>query len=110
MKIVLIDNYDSFTHILAQYIKEEDGIQLTILKNDAFDLTALDAFDSIVISPGPGVPSTNGIIIEVIRHYSGKKPILGVCLGLQAIYESFGGQLTNMSDVHHGVTSSVRII
>jgi len=109
MKIVLIDNYDSFTHILAQYIKEEDGVQLTILKNDAFDLTSLDAFASIVISPGPGVPSTNGSIIEVIRHYSGKKPILGVCLGLQAIYESFGGKLLNLPEVHHGVTSSVRI-
>ena len=109
MKIVLIDNYDSFTHILAQYIKEVDGVQLTILKNDAFDLTNLDASDSIVISPGPGVPSTNGIIIEVIRHYSGKKPILGVCLGLQAIYESFGGKLLNLPAVHHGVTSSVRI-
>ncbi len=109
MNIVLIDNYDSFTHILAQYIKEDNGVQLTILKNDAFECSAIDLFDKIVISPGPGIPSTNGQIIQVIQEFSGLKPILGVCLGLQAIYESFGGKLLNLQEVHHGVTSMVRI-
>jgi len=109
MKIVLIDNYDSFTHILAQYIKEENDIALTILKNDAFEYTDIDHFDKIVISPGPGVPSTNGQIIQVIREYSGRKPIFGICLGLQAIFEAFGGRLLNLAEVHHGVTSSIKI-
>ncbi len=109
MKIVLIDNYDSFTYILAQYIKEEFGVALTILKNDAFECSAIDHFDKIVISPGPGVPSTNGQIIDVIRNFSGGKPILGICLGLQAIYEAFGGSLLNLEAVHHGVTSSITI-
>jgi anthranilate synthase component 2 len=63
MRIVLIDNYDSFTHILAQYIKEDNGVTIAILKNDAFELSALEPFDKIVISPGPGIPSTNGQII-----------------------------------------------
>lgn len=109
MKIVLIDNYDSFTHILAQYIKDDNGVQLTILKNDAFDCPAIDHFDKIVISPGPGVPSTNGQIIKVIQDFSGSKPILGICLGLQAIYEAFGGSLLNLPAVHHGVTSTIFI-
>jgi anthranilate synthase component 2 len=107
MQIVLIDNYDSFTHILAQYFREQDGVDLTILKNDAFLLSDLESYDRIVISPGPGLPHTNGQIIEVIRTYSGKKPILGICLGLQAIYEAFGGKLYNLPTVHHGVTSDV---
>ncbi len=110
MMIVLIDNYDSFTFNLAQYLKEQDGVSLTLVKNDEFQLTDLEAFDKIVISPGPGLPSSAGIIIEAIRYYSGKKPILGICLGLQAIYESFGGHLSNLSTVQHGVTSVVTIL
>jgi anthranilate synthase component 2 len=110
MKIVLIDNYDSFTHILAQYIRESSDMELTILKNDAFECSTIEQFDKIVISPGPGVPSTNGKIIQVINDYSGKKPILGICLGLQAIYEAFGGRLINLTEVHHGVTSSITIL
>jgi len=110
MKIVLIDNYDSFTHILAQYIRGNYEVELTILKNDAFECSSIDHFDKIVISPGPGVPSTNGKIIQVINDYSGKKPLLGICLGLQAIYEAFGGKLLNLDEVHHGVTSSISIL
>jgi anthranilate synthase component 2 len=110
MKIVLIDNYDSFTHILAQYLKEQAGVYLTILKNDAFTPEALEPYDRILISPGPGLPDDAGNIKEVIRRYSGKKVILGVCLGLQAIYESFGGTLLNLTRVQHGVTSKVDII
>lgn len=110
MKVVLIDNYDSFTYILAQYLREQAGVQLTIMKNDAFVTDALADFDAIVISPGPGLPSDGGHILEVIKVYSGSIPILGICLGLQAIYESFGGQLTNLSTVQHGVTSKVSIL
>lgn len=110
MKIVLIDNYDSFTHILAQYVYEQAGVNLTILKNDAFQLEDLEEYDSILISPGPGLPSDAGNIKEVITQYTGKKIILGVCLGLQAIYEAFGGSLVNLSRVQHGVTSKVDIV
>lgn len=110
MKVVLIDNYDSFTYILAQYLREEAGVHLTIMKNDAFEADALADFDAIVISPGPGLPSGAGHILEVIKVYSGIIPILGICLGLQAIYESCGGQLTNLSTVQHGVTSKMSIL
>ncbi len=110
MRVVLIDNYDSFTHILAQYLVEQDDVNLTILKNDAFELEDLETFDRILISPGPGLPSAAGRIKEVINTYSGKKVILGVCLGLQAIYEVFGGTLCNLDTVQHGVTSKVDII
>ena len=107
MEIVLIDNYDSFTHNLAQYVKEQVGVRLTILKNDEFEVMDLDSFEKIFISPGPGLPSMAGKIIPVINHYSGKVPILGICLGLQAIYEAFGGRLFNLPVVQHGVTSLV---
>jgi len=110
MKIVLIDNYDSFTHILAQYLKEQDGVKITILQNDTFELPELNYFDKIVISPGPGIPSSAGNIIQVVRHFSGEKSVLGICLGLQAIYESFGGSLINLPTVQHGVTSMVEVI
>lgn len=110
MKIVLIDNYDSFTYILAKYIKEDHGVELTILKNDDFECATINHFDKIVISPGAGIPTTNGQIIQVINEYSGKKPILGICLGLQAIYETFGGSLLNLPAVHHGVASSISVL
>jgi anthranilate synthase component 2 len=106
---VLIDNYDSFTHNLAQYIREQRDTTLAIIKNDAFDIEDLETFDKIMISPGPGLPATNGRITELVLHYSGIKPILGICLGLQAIYEAFGGQLHQLQSVHHGVSSSVKI-
>ena len=110
MNIVLIDNYDSFTHNLAQYLMEQEGVKLSIVENDSYQLADLQEFDKIVISPGPGVPSTSGLIIETIRYFSGDKPILGICLGLQAIYEAFGGRLFNLPLVQHGVTSSVTIL
>lgn len=109
MQVVLVDNYDSFTHILAQYLRENEGVHLTIVKNDACQPGDLDAFDRIVISPGPGLPSTSGHILELIRSYSGRKPILGICLGLQAIYEAFGGRLRNLDRVQHGVASQIMI-
>jgi len=110
MKILLIDNYDSFTHNLALYIREQADVELTILKNDQFEQAELTSFDRFVISPGPGLPADAGTIIEFIRTFSGQKPILGICLGLQAIYEAFGGHLLNLPVVQHGVTSIVRIL
>lgn len=110
MKIALIDNYDSFTYNLVQYFEENSGVLLTVIRNDDFILSDLDTFDKIVISPGPGLPAHNVIILDTIKKFSGEKPILGVCLGLQAIYESFGGLLVNLQEVHHGVSSRVFIL
>jgi anthranilate synthase/aminodeoxychorismate synthase-like glutamine amidotransferase len=110
MKILLIDNYDSFTHNLAQYLREQEGVILRIVKHDEVDQGEPFAYDKLVISPGPGLPSEAGRILELIQCYSGKKPILGICLGLQAIYEAFGGKLLNLPVVQHGVTSAVTIL
>lgn len=104
MKIVIIDNYDSFTYNLSHLVKEL-GAEVSVVRNDEFELEALDAFDKIILSPGPGIPSEAGLLLEVIRHYAGRKPILGVCLGHQAIGEVFGGKLTNLSTVFHGVAT-----
>jgi anthranilate synthase component 2 len=110
MKIVLIDNYDSFTYNLVQYFEEINGIDLIVMKNDAIDHNLIEECHKLVISPGPGIPSQSGSIISLIRHYSGHKPILGVCLGLQAIFESFGGKLINSDRVYHGVSSVVTVV
>ncbi len=108
MNIVIIDNYDSFTYNLSHLVKEL-GAQVTVLRNDQFTLPELEPFDKIILSPGPGIPSEAGLLLDVIRTYAGKKPILGVCLGHQAIGESFGGKLTNLSDVFHGVATPCTI-
>jgi len=110
MKVILIDNYDSFTYNLVQYIEEIEGIELTVMKNDAIDQESLNTADKLIISPGPGLPEVNGQIIGLIRAESGRRPILGVCLGLQAIYEAFGGSLKNLDRVYHGVSTQVHIL
>lgn len=104
MKIVIIDNYDSFTYNLA-HLARELGAEVTVYRNDQFELSQLEEFDKIILSPGPGIPSEAGLLLDVIKAYAGKKPILGVCLGHQAIGESFGGKLENLSDVFHGVAT-----
>lgn len=104
MKIVIIDNYDSFTYNLSHLIKEI-GTEVTVIRNDQFTLNQLEPFDKIVLSPGPGIPSEAGLLLDVIKTYKGRKPILGVCLGHQAIGEVFGGTLENLSDVFHGVAT-----
>ena len=104
MKIVIIDNYDSFTYNLSHLIKEI-GTEVTVIRNDQFTLNQLERFDKIVLSPGPGIPSEAGLLLDVIKTYKGHKPILGVCLGHQAIGEVFGGTLENLSDVFHGVAT-----
>ena len=104
MKIVIIDNYDSFTYNLAHLVKSL-GPEVTVLRNDRFHLPDLEACDKIILSPGPGIPSEAGLLLDVIRTYAGKKPILGVCLGHQAIGEVFGGKLENLSEVFHGVAT-----
>lgn len=108
MKVVIIDNYDSFTYNLSHLVKEL-GAEVTVYRNDKFEMEQLEAFDKIILSPGPGIPSEAGLLLDVIRAYAGKKPVLGVCLGHQAIGESFGGQLTNLSQVYHGVATPCHI-
>ena len=109
MKIVIIDNYDSFTYNLSHLVKEL-GAEVTVYRNDQFELSQLESFSKIILSPGPGIPSEAGLLLDVIRTYAGKKPILGVCLGHQAIGEAFGGKLENLSDVFHGVATPAHII
>ena len=104
IKIVIIDNYDSFTYNLSHLVKEL-GADVTVYRNDQFKLTELEAFDKIILSPGPGIPSEAGLLLDVIKTYAGKKPMLGVCLGHQAIAEAFGGQLENLSEVYHRATT-----
>jgi anthranilate synthase component 2 len=109
MKIVIIDNYDSFTYNLSHLVKEL-GAEVTVLRNDQFALEDLEPYSKIILSPGPGIPSEAGLLLDVIRTYAGKKPILGVCLGHQAIGEVFGAKLENLSDVFHGVATPCHII
>ena len=109
MKIVVIDNYDSFTYNLVHYL-EDLGATVTVFRNDEFELQELDIFDKIVLSPGPGIPDEAGLLKEVIKTYAKTKSILGICLGTQAIGEVFGGTLTNLEKVYHGVASKITII
>lgn len=108
MKIVMIDNYDSFTYNLVHLVKEL-GAEITVYRNDQFELEQLEEFDKIMLSPGPGIPSEAGKLLDVIRTYAGVKPILGICLGEQAIGEAFGGTLVNLSDVFHGVQAPAHV-
>lgn len=108
MKTVIIDNYDSFTYNLAHLVKEL-GTEVDVLRNDKFELEELEKYDKIILSPGLGIPEEAGLLLEVIRTYAGRKPILGVCLGEQAIGQAFGGKLTNLSEVFHGIQTNVKI-
>lgn len=104
LRVVVIDNYDSFTYNLVHLVRHL-GANVTVYRNDQFVLADLETFDKIILSPGPGIPAEAGLLLDVIRTYAGRKPILGVCLGHQAIGEVFGGSLTNLSDVFHGVAT-----
>lgn len=109
MNIVIIDNYDSFTYNLSHQLKAL-GAQVDVVRNDAFQMSRLEPYDKIVLSPGPGIPEEAGLLNDVIRRYAGRKPILGVCLGHQAIAEVFGGRLENLQTVYHGVQTPTHII
>ncbi len=109
MKIVIIDNYDSFTYNLSHLVKEL-GAEVTVYRNDKFKIEDLAKFDKIILSPGPGIPEEAGLLLEVIKAYAGKKPLLGVCLGHQAIGQVFGAKLTNLSEVYHGVQTPGKLL
>jgi anthranilate synthase component 2 len=106
MKIAVIDNYDSFTYNLVHYL-EDLNANVTVFRNDEFELNELEKFDKILLSPGPGIPDEAGLLKDVIKKYASTKSIFGVCLGLQAIGEVFGGTLTNLEKVYHGVATKV---
>ena len=108
MKIAIIDNYDSFVYNLSHLVKEL-GAEVSVLRNDQFRMEELEAFDKILLSPGPGIPEEAGLLLDVIRTYAGKKPILGVCLGEQAIGEVYGAKLSNLDTVFHGIQSPVTV-
>ena len=106
-RILVIDNYDSFTYNLVHYLEDLD-CEVTVYRNDEFDIDEIAVFDKILLSPGPGIPDEAGLLKEVIRKYGPTKSILGVCLGQQAIGEVYGGTLSNLDKVYHGVSSLVK--
>lgn len=108
IKTVIIDNYDSFTYNLSHLLKEL-GASVTVVRNDKFRIEDLEQFDRIVLSPGPGIPSEAGLMPQVIKVYAGRKPILGICLGHQAIGEAFGAKLLNIGNVVHGVATPAHL-
>ena len=110
MKILVIDNYDSFTYNLVHSLKKIDGVTVEVKRNDEITGREENSFDKIVFSPGPGIPEEAGNLMEIISNYAGRKSMLGVCLGHQAIGEHFGGKLQNMANVLHGVSTPVTVV
>jgi anthranilate synthase component II len=108
-KILVIDNYDSFTYNLVHYL-EDLNCEVTVYRNDEFDIDEISGFDKILLSPGPGIPDEAGLLKAVIAKYAPTKSIFGVCLGQQAIGEVFGGTLSNLDKVYHGVATLVKTV
>ncbi len=108
-KILVIDNYDSFVYNLVHYL-EDLNCQVTVKRNDELYLEEAEEYDKILLSPGPGIPDEAGLLKEIIKTYGHSKPMLGVCLGQQAIAEVFGGKLINLNKVYHGVATSIEVI
>jgi anthranilate synthase component II len=109
-KILVIDNYDSFTYNLVHYIGKITGERADVFRNDEISVDDAGKYDKILLSPGPGVPSEAGIILDLIRKYGPTKSILGVCLGHQAIGEAFGGSLINLDKVYHGIATDIDVL
>ena len=107
-QILVIDNYDSFTYNLVHYLEDLD-CEVAVKRNDQLVLEEVADYEYIVLSPGPGIPEEAGLLKEIIREYAPTKRIFGVCLGLQAIGEVFGGELVNLDEVYHGVATKIRI-
>lgn len=105
----MIDNYDSFTYNLVHYLEELSN-KVTVFKNDKLDLEELEEFDNLILSPGPGIPEEAGLLKPIIKKYASTKNILGVCLGQQAIAEVFGGKITNLPEVYHGIATTIKVI
>ncbi|MEA4984472.1 Aminodeoxychorismate synthase component 2 [bioreactor metagenome] len=110
MKILVFDNYDSFTYNIVHALKKLGYNDVEVHRNNQIALADIGCFDKIILSPGPGVPSESGILLDLIKTYANYKSILGICLGEQAIAEAFGGKLINLPEVHHGVTSEIQVL
>ena len=109
-KILVFDNYDSFTYNLVHLVEKLLRQRVEVHRNDKLPLEKVKEYDKIILSPGPGIPEEAGLLLPLIKEYASSKPILGVCLGHQAIGEAFGGKLTNLSTVYHGVATPVKIL
>ncbi len=108
MKILILDNYDSFTYNLLGLIRDEAGLEIDVIRNDEISIAEVAAYDRIILSPGPGLPADAGLMCEIILQYQHSKPIFGVCLGMQAIGEVFGGSLINLEEPQHGVATKIQ--
>jgi anthranilate synthase component 2 len=109
MRILIFDNYDSFTYNLVHLVEKILHSKVEVHRNDQIPLEKVREFDKIILSPGPGIPEEAGLLLPLIKEYASSKPILGVCLGHQAIGEAFGGKLINLSTVYHGVATKIQI-
>jgi anthranilate synthase component 2 len=109
-RILVFDNYDSFTYNLVHLVEKLTKQRVEVFRNDRIPLEKVKDYDKIILSPGPGIPSEAGLLLPLIREYATSKPILGVCLGHQAIGEAFGGKLVNLSTVYHGVATPVKVL
>ncbi|MBL1222738.1 aminodeoxychorismate/anthranilate synthase component II [Chryseobacterium sp. L7] len=110
LKVLVFDNYDSFTYNLVQIIERILDQKVDVIRNDQISLEEIGKYDKIILSPGPGIPEEAGILLDLIRVYAPTKSILGVCLGQQAIAEAFGGNLINLSEIFHGVATSAELV
>ncbi|MEO8720717.1 MAG: aminodeoxychorismate/anthranilate synthase component II [Ginsengibacter sp.] len=109
MKILIFDNYDSFTYNLVHVVEKIINDKVDVFRNDKISLEKISVYDKIILSPGPGLPCESGLLLPLIKEYASTKSILGVCLGQQAIAESFGGKLTNLKEVYHGVATKIKV-
>ncbi len=107
-KVLILDNYDSFTYNIVQIV-EQAGFECDVFRNDKIELSQVAKYNKIILSPGPGIPSEAGILCDLIREYGSTKSIFGICLGEQAIGEVYGAQLLNLSTVYHGVDSKIEL-
>jgi anthranilate synthase component 2 len=110
MKILVFDNYDSFTYNLVHLVEKIVPVKVDVYRNDEIPLEKVKGYDKIILSPGPGIPTEAGLLLPLIKEYAATKPILGVCLGHQAIGEAFGGTLINLSEVYHGVALPCKLL
>jgi anthranilate synthase component II len=109
MKILVFDNYDSFTYNLVHLVEKITHVKVDVHRNDQIALEKVKEYDKIILSPGPGIPEEAGLLLPLIKEYAATKSILGVCLGHQAIGQAFGGTLVNLSTVYHGVATPVKV-
>ncbi|MFV0506575.1 MAG: anthranilate synthase component II [Bacteroidales bacterium] len=107
MRTLIIDNYDSFTYNLVHLVKGNVASEVSVIRNDELSIEDVDVFDNILLSPGPGLPSESGLLVPIIEKYKNSKPMLGVCLGMQAIGEVFGAKLINLDKPLHGIGTPI---